>query len=102
PSYWDDPLLRVFNLWGYVDVQDVAQACRRAVQADLTGAPSYVIAAADSLMDRPSAELAAAVFPEVPVRGELAHHDTLLSTVRAREQLGYVPQYSWRDVLGSS
>ena len=28
PSYWDDAQLRRWNLWGYVDCRDVAQACR--------------------------------------------------------------------------
>ena len=28
PSYWDDATLRKWNLWGYVDCRDVAQACR--------------------------------------------------------------------------
>jgi len=101
PSYWADPLTRVFNLWGYVDVRDVAQACRRALLAEVTGAPSYVIAARDTLMDRPSAELAAEVFPEVRARRPLDGHESLLSSEKARDELGYVPLYSWRDVLGT-
>ncbi|MEO0561650.1 MAG: NAD(P)-dependent oxidoreductase, partial [Chloroflexota bacterium] len=28
PSWQDDPTLRKWNLWGYVDARDVAQACR--------------------------------------------------------------------------
>ena len=31
PSYWDDPPLRRWNLWGYVDARDVAQAARPAL-----------------------------------------------------------------------
>jgi nucleoside-diphosphate-sugar epimerase len=99
PGYWRDPLLRVFNLWGYVDVRDAAQACRRALDADVTGAPSYVIAARDSLMDRPSADLAAEVFPRVPVRGGLSGFASLLDSTRAARELGYVAEHSWRDVL---
>jgi nucleoside-diphosphate-sugar epimerase len=100
PSYWADPSSRTFNLWGYVDVRDVAQACRRAVHAQVTGARSYVIAARDTVMDRPSAELAGEVFPGVPVRHPLEGHQSLLSSARAREELGYEPEHSWRDVLG--
>jgi nucleoside-diphosphate-sugar epimerase len=99
PGYWTDPLLRVFNLWGYVDVRDAAQACRKALDAELTGAPSYVIAARDSLMDRPSAHLAAEVFPDVPVRSELPGYASLLDSTRAERELGYVAEHSWRDVL---
>ena len=100
PGYWDDPLARVFNLWGYVDVRDVAQACRLALPAEVTGAPAYMIAAGDTLMDRPSADLVAEVFPGVPVRRPLKPYESLLSSDKARDELGYRPRESWRDVLG--
>jgi len=28
PEHWDDPSLRRWNLWGYIDGRDVAQSCR--------------------------------------------------------------------------
>ena len=31
PSFWADPQLRRWNLWGYVDARDVAQSCRLAL-----------------------------------------------------------------------
>ena len=37
PGYWDDPRLRKWNLWGYVDVRDVAQAVRRGLEAQHRG-----------------------------------------------------------------
>jgi hypothetical protein len=36
------------------------------------------------------------VFPDVPVRGELGTHETLLSIEKARRVLGYEPEHSWR------
>ncbi|MEV6862394.1 NmrA family NAD(P)-binding protein [Streptosporangium subroseum] len=83
-----------------VDVRDVAQACRLALPAEVTGAPAYVIAAGDTLMDRPSADIAAEVFPGVPVRRPLKPYESLLSSDKARDELGYRPRESWRDVLG--
>ena len=50
PDYQHDFALRRWNLWGYVDARDVAQACRLGVETKLTGAHSFVIAAADTLM----------------------------------------------------
>ncbi len=97
PGFWDDPALRAWNLWGYVDARDVAQACRLALEADVGGAPAFIVAAADTCMTTPSAELLAAVYPDVPVRDTVAGHDTLLSIDKARNLLGYRPQHSWRD-----
>lgn len=98
-GYQADPHLRKWNLWGYVDARDVAQACRLSLDAPVEGDASFVVAAADTIMDMPSADLMAAVFPEVRLTRELGTHETLLAIDRAREVLGYVPRHSWRDVV---
>jgi nucleoside-diphosphate-sugar epimerase len=97
PSYWDDAQLRRWNLWGYVDCRDVAQACRLGLGADVTGAEVCIIAAADTVMTRPSAELMAEVFPDVPMRRPVPGRETLLSIERARRVLGYEPAHRWSD-----
>jgi nucleoside-diphosphate-sugar epimerase len=99
PSYWPDPHARKWNAWGYVDVRDVAAACRLGLEAEVTGSSNVIIAAADTVMNRPSRDLMAEVFPDVPVTGELAEFGSLLATGRARELLGYQPVHSWRDEL---
>jgi UDP-glucose 4-epimerase len=48
-------------------------------------------------MNRPSAELMAEVFPNVPVRNLSNEYATLESVDKARRMLGYDPQHSWRD-----
>ena len=97
PGFWGDPRSRHWNLWGYVDQRDVAQSCRRGLQADVSGATSYIIAAADTIMDRPSADLLREVYPGVELRRDVGEHGTLLAIDRAREVLGYDPEHSWRD-----
>src|SRR5947209_1317539 len=99
PSLWDDIHSRDFNLWAYIDVRDAASACRMALEADVSGAESVIIAAADTIMSRPTRELLADRFPDVPVRRELGEFETLLSIDRARELLGWEPAHSWRDEL---
>jgi hypothetical protein len=88
---------RCWNLWGYVDVRDVALSSRLGLEADVEGAPVVTIAAADMVMDRPSRALLDEVFPGVEVRGALAEFGTLLAIERARALLGYEPRHSWRD-----
>lgn len=99
PPYWGDATLRKWNLWGYVDGRDVAQACRLALEAPITGAEVFIIAAADTVMNRPSRDLLAEVFPGVTLRKDIAEFETLLSIDKARQVLGYAPQYSWREAL---
>jgi len=97
-SFQEDPLLRKWNLWGYVDESHVAQSVRLSLESDLPGAEAFIIAAADTVMRRPSRELMAEVFPGVPVRDGVAEHGTLLGIDRARELLGYAPEFSWREL----
>ena len=99
PSFWDDPQLRKWNLWGYVDESHVAQSVRRALEADVRGAEAFIIAAADTVMRRPSRELMAEVFPGVPVDGDLDGHGTLLGIDKARRMLGYAPEFTWRELF---
>ena len=92
-----DASLRKWNLWGYIDARDGAQAILRALEADRPGFDTFIIAAADTVMERDNASLLAEVFPGVEVRGDLGTNTTLLSIEKARRLLGYEPEFSWRD-----
>ncbi|OZM80947.1 NAD(P)-dependent oxidoreductase [Pseudonocardia sp. MH-G8] len=96
PAFDADPQLRRWNLWAYIDGRDGAQAVRRALEHEATGVDVFVIANADSVMSRRSADLAAEVYPGVPVTRELGEHETMLSIDKARRVLGYEPRFSWR------
>jgi nucleoside-diphosphate-sugar epimerase len=100
PSFDADPQSRRWNLWGYIDARDGAQAVRRALEHDSTGVDVFIIANADTVMSRSSASLAAEVYPGVPVKKELGEHETMLSIDKARRVLGYEPEHSWRDHAG--
>jgi len=101
PPYWDKPAEKKFNLWGYVDSRDIAQAVLKALTSDtVKGARNYTIAAADTNMKLTNEELLARTFPGTKLRPGTGPHDTLIGIDRARAELGYEPQYSWRDILG--
>ena len=95
-DFQSDPASRKWNLWGYIDARDAAQAARRALEADIKGAEVFVIANADTVMLRDDSELLRAYFPDVPVKKKLGQHETLLSIDKARRVLGYEPKFSWR------
>jgi UDP-glucose 4-epimerase len=100
PSFEEDPRSRIWNLWGYIDARDGAQAVRKALEYDRPGVEIFVIANADTVMSRSSASLAAEYFPDVPVTRELGEHETMLGIDKARRLLGYDPQHSWRHEVG--
>lgn len=91
-----NPRWRRMNLWSYVDHEDAGDACRLAVEADLRGHQKMVIAAADTLMDIETQQLLADFYPDVARQGEIAGHQSLLSSEEAAKHIGYRPRFSWR------
>jgi nucleoside-diphosphate-sugar epimerase len=96
PSFQDDATKRKWNLWAYIDARDAAQAFRLALESNLKGAEIFVIANADSVMDRPNEELLNELYPNVPHKRAFGPNETLLSIEKARRVLGYEPRYTWR------
>ena len=99
PSFNADPRSRNWNLWGYIDARDGAQAVRKSLDHSGTGAQVFIIANADTVMTTSSADLMASVYPDVPIRGTLDTNETLLSIAKARRVLGYEPEHSWRRTI---
>lgn len=99
PEFDADTTARRWNLWGYIDARDGAQAVIKSLEYPESGFDRFVIANADTVMSRSSAELVAEQFPDVPITKDLGEHETLLCIDKARRVLGYEPQYSWRDAL---
>ena len=80
-----------------LDPTQLGLAIERALEVAPAGFEQYIIAAADTVMSRPNAELLAEVFPDVPVTREVGPNETLLSIEKATRMLGYAPQHSWRE-----
>ena len=100
PAFDADPALRRWNGWSYIDARDAARAVAAGLRHPGRGADLFVVANADTVMSRPTAELAALEFPGVPVRCELDEHTALMSTDKARRVLGWEPVHTWRDHVG--
>ena len=100
-SFEADPQSRKWNLWGYIDARDAAQAVRKALEASLKGAEVFIIANADTVMSRPNAELMAEFYPDVAFTREVEPNETLLSIEKAQRLLGYEPRYGWRTAPSS-
>jgi hypothetical protein len=74
----------------------VGQACRLALEAPIKCAEHCIIAAADTVMTRPSRDLMAECFPGVRITRALGEFESLQSSDKARRLIGYAPKFSWR------
>jgi nucleoside-diphosphate-sugar epimerase len=95
PAFQDDAAKRKWNLWGYIDARDAAQAFRLALESSLKGAEIFVIANADTVMNRSNEELLSELYANVPRKRAFGPNETLLSIAKARKVLGYEPRYTW-------
>jgi nucleoside-diphosphate-sugar epimerase len=86
----------VAALYTYIDVRDAARACYLAATAELPPNTHTVlfVAARDSYLDVPTRDYILRFHPEAETRSDLEPYGSLISTKRAEQILGFVPQYS--------
>lgn len=86
-----------WNLWGYVDARDVASAVRLSLACAAKGHRAYNISAQDTLCHIPTRELVERwLGPEKILSEDLPTFGSLVDCSRAREELGWQAEHSWR------
>jgi nucleoside-diphosphate-sugar epimerase len=86
-----------FQLFNYLDVRDVAEAFRLAIERPLNGHVALLVANDDSSVAEPLSELLPRLYPAIkdlakPLTGTLP----AASNARAKQILGWQPRHSWR------
>lgn len=95
----DDARAQYWNFWSYIDVRDAGQAIVLAVERNIKGFETFIIASPETVMERPTSDLLDEVFPGIERREEITGNMTLLSTKKAREVLGWTPKFGWRNLM---
>ncbi|THE64606.1 NAD(P)-dependent oxidoreductase [Salinadaptatus halalkaliphilus] len=90
------------NFWSYVDVRDVTSLIEAALEADIDGHESYLAVAENNYLGRPTAETIETVFGERPDRCTLEGESSAYSTAKARRELGWEPEHTWRSAEDES
>ena len=92
-----NPLRWAGPLWTYIDVRDAAIACRLAVESDFSSHEPFNICAPNTIMTKPTAELAEEYFPNVKLRGRLEGNWSGYDCKKARDMLGFTASYLLKD-----
>jgi len=95
--FQEDSALGATVLWGYIDTRDVAQACRLALEADISGHEAFYISAKNTFVKADTTPLAQAHYPEAEIRSHISGNQSLFDISKARAALGFEPQFSWED-----
>ncbi len=89
----EEPLTLVMR--AYADPDDVAEAHRLALKADLTGHEAFMLAQPTTRFTEPTAELIESNFgSKVKIRGELKGNASVINAEKARRMLGWRPRDS--------
>jgi nucleoside-diphosphate-sugar epimerase len=89
-----NPEDRKVILWSYIDVRDVASACRLAVEKKGLGAQAVILAADDTSSNLSTAELVQRYLPDVKDnRLSREGRPALLTSEKAKVMLGWRQQY---------
>lgn len=91
-----DPEYRRDLIGSWVDARDGAEAVALALAEARPGFEIYNVAAPDSGSSIPSRELAERWFPGTPVADDLGEFESLMSTRRIQERLGFRARHDWR------
>lgn len=91
------PAAHYRSLWVYIHLRDIARAYRLACEAADIEHETFYAVASDIRSGVPTAKLVERFYPGVPLKRPMGTHDALIANDRAREVLGFVPEFSWRD-----
>ena len=90
----DKPLTLV--MWAYADPRDVVEAHVRALESDIQGHESFLLAQPSNRFKDRTVDLIKDNFGDrVEIRGELKGNASVISTEKARRMLGWSPQHNW-------
>ena len=88
------------DLWGYVDIHDLATAYRLAIEFWIwTGNHTFFVTADDVIAKVDAAELIRRHFPERVEDISRLSGNTLYDIGSTRKMLGYNPVHRWSDVI---
>ncbi|MGA9434278.1 MAG: NAD(P)-dependent oxidoreductase [Roseobacter sp.] len=99
PSYFADPKLRLRNFFAYIDARDLGQMVQKCLQTDGLGYEVFNVSNDDHSVHLSSDTLIQTYYPGVALKYEPAPDQTFYSNQKAKDLLGFAPEYSWRDFV---
>lgn len=85
------------NLWGYVDLAEAARACVLSLNPRADNYAALVIAAEDTGMHPPTADLLARYSPDTAIHQDLNGTESLFNCQRAADLIGWTHHSRWRS-----
>jgi nucleoside-diphosphate-sugar epimerase len=91
-----EPDYRRDLLGSWIDARDGAEAVALALENAQPGFEIYNVAAPDSGNAAPTHEVANRWFPGTPLADDIGEYESLISTRKIQQRLGFTAQHNWR------
>jgi nucleoside-diphosphate-sugar epimerase len=98
-EFCKNPSVRLRNLFNYIDARDLAQAIELCIKKDGLGYEVFNVTHDINSVSLTTEEIIKNFFPNVKIRREMEKYDSILSSRKIRNVLGFKPIHDWNKYL---
>jgi nucleoside-diphosphate-sugar epimerase len=95
PAFFEQPELRLRNVFCYIDARDLGQIVDRCLATDGLGFQVFNAGNDSNSVALDTAEILARFYPGVPLSRDLGPREALFSNRKIREVLGFSEEHPW-------
>ena len=98
-EFCKNPSIRLRNLFNYIDARDLAQAIELCIEKDGLGYEVFNVTHNTNSVSLTTEEIIMQFFPNVKLRRKMDKYESILSSKKIRDILGFNPVHDWKNYL---
>ena len=98
-EFCKNPSIRLRNLFNYIDARDLAQAIELCIKKDGLGYEVFNVTHNINSVSLTTEEIIKQFFPNVKMRRDMEKYESILSSKKIRDVLGFNPAHDWKKYL---
>ena len=98
-EFCENPNIRLRNLFNYIDARDLAQAIELCIKKDGLGYEVFNVTHNINSVSLTTEEIIKQFFPNVKMRRDMEKYESILSSKKIRDVLGFNPAHDWKKYL---
>ena len=96
-EFCKNPGVRLRNLFNYIDARDLAQAIELCINKDGLGYEVFNVTHNTNSVSLSTEEIVKQFFPNVKMRRKMDKYESILSSKKIRDILGFNPTHDWKN-----
>ena len=96
-EFCKNPSIRLRNLFNYIDARDLAQAIELCIEKEGLGYEVFNVTHNTNSVSLTTEEIIMQFFPNVKLRRKMDEYESILSSKKIRDVLGFKPVHDWKN-----